>query len=443
MKRAVGNGGFAGAISWGEMVGGVDYGFAVVSTDAGTHDAGPGADAKWAENNTEQVTDWGWRALHETVLMGKKLVTEHYGRAPSHSYYMGCSTGGRQGLKEAQLFPEEFDGIIAGAPAWWTKHLQLWNGKVAMYNLPIDASHHIPTEMFAVIEREVLKQCDPQDGVVDNIISDPSKCEFKLETLLCGAGTTKNCLTLPQINMLEKVYSDWTEANQTTIFSHLFYGSESSWPMAMGQKEPPTLMTGYVKYMLGLGPNWRWQDTNFPELIALSDRMNVGNATADNFDMSPYFKRGGKLLHYHGWADSSITPGSSIHFRKQVERTLKTKGFQDLDSSYRFFLVPGMGHCGGSSSLTNAPDFIGARGGMGMNKELSAKLRTPKHDILLAMMHWVENGTAPDSIIASKIDAKAGGIYQQRPLCVYPKQARYRGTGDVKDASSWECKALY
>jgi feruloyl esterase len=216
--------------------------------------------------------------------------------------------------------------------------------KVGLYNLPSSAPYHIPSSLFPVIGAEVLKQCDPQDGVVDMIISDPARCNFRPEALLCAANVTNStasgCLIAPQINTVYYLYNDWVEANQTFVFPHFELGSEAQWNLLVGGNQPSTLGTDYVKYMLGLGPNWDWNNFE-PSLVALSDKINPGNATAGNFDLSPYYKKGRKLLQYHGLADGSIATGSSIYFYEHVLRTLKPQGI-DLDSFYRFFLVPGM-----------------------------------------------------------------------------------------------------
>jgi feruloyl esterase len=425
------------------MATGVQQGFAVLSTDAGTRSNSGMGSAAWAENAPEKVTDWGWRALHESVVAGKAIVKQFYSTTATFNYYMGCSTGGRQGLKEAQMFPDDFDGIVAGAPAWWTVHLQLANMKVGLYNLPVGAPNRIEPHMFPIIEAEVARQCDPQDGVTDGIISDPRVCRFRPETMLCGAGVIIDCLTMPQIQTLNHLYNDWVEANHSFIFPRQEYGSEWQWPMEIGNSEPASMGTDYVKYMLGKGPSWRWQDFN-PEIIKLSERVNPGNATADDFDMSPFQKKGGKLLHYHGLSDGSIVPGSSVHFYEQVLRTLKPKGI-NLDDFYRFYLIPGMGHCGGTSTTSKAPWYIG-----GPNQAMQAPLYIqnarfdPKHNVLHALMQWVENGTAPEDLIASSWEGQsASKPYRQRPICVYPKQAKYKGFGDEKLPSSWECSGFF
>ncbi|KAJ9404562.1 hypothetical protein DTO045G8_7635 [Paecilomyces variotii] len=440
---AVGNSGFAGGINWLDMGAGVKYGFATISTDTGH--SSTLLDATWAENDPEAFVDWSYRALHGSVLVAKDLTQKYYGKGPAFSYYTGCSTGGRQGLKEAEIFPDDFDGIVAGAPAWWTVHLQLWNMKVGMYNLPTDAPHHIPQELFPIIGAEVLRQCDGSDGVIDNIISDPRRCNFDPETLLCPGTTAAGCLTSPQLDTLYHLYGDWVEANQTFVFPHLELGSEGNWGMLLGSDEPTTLGTDYVKYVLGLGSNWTWQDFN-PSVLALSEKLNPGNATA-GFDLSAFSKKGGKILHYHGLSDGAIAAGSSLYYYNHVLRTLKPRGI-DLDGFYRYFMVPGLEHCTGTSSTMNAPwYFAGANqaGALGTGVSSVPGFADAEHDVLLAMMAWVERDQAPEYIIGTKWnnDTLQDKVARQRPLCMYPKQAMYIGTGDVDDPQNWVCEMLY
>ncbi len=200
-----------------------------MSTDTG-HNSTSG-DISWALNEPEKKIDFGWRAMHESVVLSKTLVNAFYGQESSYSYYSGCSTGGRQGLKEVQMFPNDFDGVLARAPAWWTTHLQTWTIKAGLYNLPISADHHISPALFTVIGAEVLKQCDAQDGVKDGIVSDPRRCDFFPEALLCGPGiqngTEAGCLTPFQVSTLYKIYNDYVGVNQTFVFPHLELGSEA------------------------------------------------------------------------------------------------------------------------------------------------------------------------------------------------------------------------
>lgn len=188
-----------------------------MSTDTGHNSTN--SDGSWALNK-ESLTDWGYRAMHGSVVLSKAIVSEYYDSTSKFSYYSGCSTGGRQGLKEVEMFPEDFDGVLAGAPAWWTSHLQTWTVKAGLYNLPTTKAGHIPTSLFPVIGKEVIRQCDAQDGLVDTIVSDPRGCEFIPEELLCKSAvvnqTEAGCLTVPQIETLYKIYGDYLETNQVS-----------------------------------------------------------------------------------------------------------------------------------------------------------------------------------------------------------------------------------
>lgn len=324
---------------------GAQYGFASMSTDTG-HRSGF-QDGSWAWQNLDAIENWGHKAMHGSVQAAKSIARAFYGsdgkRADiSSSYYSGCSTGGRQGLKEAQEHPDDFDGILAGAPAWWSKRLHLFNLVAGVFNLPVGAVHHIPSEMFPVIAAETLRQCDPQDGVRDNIISSPETCLLQLETLLCGPESdASRCLKAPQLETLHRLYNDWTEANSTFVFPHLLPGSEWEWAKLSGSDKPNSLGVDYVKYFLNFGPDWDWQEGYSPSLLQVADAMDPGNATADNYDLSPFFKRGGKLLLYHGLSDPGIPPGSTLYFYNQVVQTLMPRGIDVSDHS-RVFFVPGM-----------------------------------------------------------------------------------------------------
>ncbi|KAE8442204.1 hypothetical protein EG329_003733 [Mollisiaceae sp. DMI_Dod_QoI] len=438
-----GNGGFAGSVSWSAIIDAMWYGFAAISTDTGHESSG----ASWAYRNPDALINWGYRAMHDTVLKGKLVTQGYYGKNISYSYYRGCSAGGKQGLKEAEEFPEDFDGVIAGAPAWWTTHLQLWNMIVGIWNLPSNSSHYIPQSMSNFLADEVIRQCDPQDGVTDGIVMDPMGCQFRPEEILCAnnATNTSTCLNGDQVKTWNKLHDDWVEANQTFIFPSFMLGSEWGWNQLVSS--PSDLGTTYVQYMLNYGSNWTYQDWN-PDIIKVSDKLNPGNATADNYDLTPFYKKGGKLLQYHGLSDWSIATGSSIYFYNQVARTMEPNGI-DLDNFYRFYLIPGMGHCAGTYAGMNAPWYIagdGQNSNLGGNSHSVPGYSDSKHDVLLAMMAWVENGTAPTDIIATKYlndTNPEGGVLRQRPICVYPSHAVYNGTGDVDAPESWKCQPLY
>ncbi|KAL9080116.1 MAG: hypothetical protein Q9157_001076 [Trypethelium eluteriae] len=432
-----------------------------MSTDTG-HISSTG-DGSWALNDPQSQADWGYRAMHGSVSLAKELTKSYYGKSISYSYYSGCSTGGRQGLKEVQMFPEDFDGVLAGAPAWWTTHLQTWTVKVGLYNLPNNGANHIPASLFPVISAEVFRQCDAQDGLADGIISDPYGCDFYPETLLCDQSpppanatapysppydaNSSACLTGPQIDTLYHIYNDWVETNQTFVFPHLALGSEAQWSVLLDTSvtnSPNSLGTSWVANFLLSDPNWNYNNFSY-STVQLADQINPGMANADDFDLTPFYKRGGKLLHYHGLSDGLIATGSSIYFYKQVLKTMIAKGM-NLDDWYRFFLVPGMQHC--ANSVNDAPWYFA---GANQPFELGSSVYSvpgfsdPKHDILLALMAWTEEDRAPDSIIATKFanDSVEAPVIRQRPLCPFPTQARYVGLGNEDDAESWECRALY
>lgn len=421
-----------------------------MSTDTGHSSASN--DITWALNQPEKRTDWGWRAMHSSVVLAKEIVSAYYSQPAIFSYYSGCSTGGRQGLKDIQLFPDDFDGVLAGAPAWWTKHLQTWTTQIGLWNLPTTAEWHIQPELFPVIEKEILRQCDASDGLNDTIISDPRACNPYLEALLCPysddnatIANTTTCLTAPQIETLYKIYNDYKTPNSSLIFPRLELGSEYQWNVLLGRSSPNNLGQQYVQYFLLNEPDWSFYNFNY-SIVELADRLDPGNATADTFDLSPFHERGGKLLHYHGLADALISTGASEYFYKQVLSTMRTRDI-DLDEWYRLFLVPGMGHCGGTSESVNAPwYFAGANQAADISTSISGVpgFHDPEHDALLALMRWTENGTAPDRIVATKWvnDTLQDEVLRQRPLCPFPSQAKWDGEGDVDDAATWRCRGI-
>ena len=447
---AVGNGGFAGGINWLDMATGVGYGFASMSTDTG-HNSTSG-DLTWALHEPEKQKDFGYRAMHGSIVVAKQLVQAYYSCTPKYSYYSGCNTGGRQGLKEVEMFPEDFDGVLAGAPAWWTTHLQTWTVKLGLYNLPETADYHIPVSLFPAIGAEVLKQCDPQDGLADNIIMDPYGCDFYPEALLCGPGvqnqTEVGCLTAPQIGTLYNIYNDYVDTNQTFVFPHLALGSEDQWPVLLGAPTPSTLGYAYPQYFLDLGPDWNFYDFDY-SIVQLADKEDPRDCDANDYDLSPFQSKGGKLLMYQGYSDALISTGSSIYFYKEVLKTLYPKGI-DLDPFFRHFLVPGRQHCVDTPPDMNAPWYFAGANQAGSIGAPGAVHSVPgfvdaEHDVLLALMAWTENGTAPERIVATKWhnDTTQDSVWKQRPVCPYPKQARYVGHGDPDVAESWTCDYIY
>ncbi|CAI6334760.1 unnamed protein product [Periconia digitata] len=437
---AVGNGGFAGGIHYLDMSAGARYGFATMSTDTG-HNSSV-VDGTWAANAPEKVENWGHLAMHGSTVTAKLITASYYKKKISYNYYSGCSTGGRQGLKEAEEYPEDFDGIVAGAPAWFTKRMQPWTVKIALYNLPATADYHIPPVLYPVIGKEVLKQCDSQDGLTDSIISDPVGCKFEPEKLLCAEGATDDCLTSPQLNTLYNIYHDTMSSNQTYPFPSFYLGSEGDWAANLPASGPSPLGTHYVQYFLGLGKDWQPKDFN-EDIERLADEQDPGNATV-GYDLSAYHRKGGKILSYHGLSDASIPTGSTPLFHDQVQQQLSSTGV-DVNSFFRYFLVPGMGHCSRTTDAFKAPWYFAGPNQasvLGNTVHSVPGFEDEQHDALLAMMAWVEKGKAPEAIIATKYEdeSKHDKVHRQRPLCMLPKVAKYKGQGNADEAKNWECK---
>ncbi|KAK8131972.1 hypothetical protein PG999_000145 [Apiospora kogelbergensis] len=450
---AVGNGGFSGGVNWIEMGVGARYGFATMSTDTGHNSTGQ--DMSWALGRPEAKKDWAGRSLHGSTVLAKKIIEGYYsGTALQRSYYSGCSTGGRQGIKSAQDYPEDFDGILAGAPAWWSTRQQLWQLKVGAINLPEDSLGYIPPVMFGAISDQVLQQCDGSDGIVDGIIMDPTKCNLRLEKLLCTpahAGNSSTCLAEAQLQTLQQLYLPLIDLDADVhkleyLYPSFGVGSEQQMPASFGQNNAPSLYgTEYAAKYVFDDAAWDWRRDFGAATFAAADRLDPGDVNAVHHDLSAFHARGGKLLTYHGHADGLIPPGASRLLHDRTYAAMAARGVA-LDGFYRLFFVPGMQHCGGG--VYDAPWFFGGGGQATTLTDLASQDVWPlpgfqdgEHDILRALVEWVEEDKAPQRIVATKFknDTIAQGVLRQRPICKYPEQAQYVGNGDINIAANWEC----
>ncbi|HSR05533.1 MAG TPA: tannase/feruloyl esterase family alpha/beta hydrolase, partial [Bryobacteraceae bacterium] len=296
--QAVGNGGWAGVISFQAMALALHEGYATASTDTGHQ--GNGQDASFALGHPEKITDFSYRAVHEMTVKAKAMIMSYYGRAPRLSYWNGCSTGGRQGLMEAQKYPEEFDGIIAGAPANYQTHLHAWSVAMGVAALKDKASNLSPANL-RMIHQAVLATCDAADGVKDGLLNDPRRCHFDPSTLRCATSTSENCLTAPQVEAVKKMYTPVKTQSGTLIFPTFEPGSELGWTVLAGGPEPASVATGTFAYLVYKNPKWDWRTFDAERDTALADSTDIINAT--NPDLSAFQSRGGKLLMYHGWND--------------------------------------------------------------------------------------------------------------------------------------------
>ncbi|KAI1823955.1 putative ferulic acid Esterase/Feruloyl esterase [Xylaria intraflava] len=436
---AIGNGGFGGGINWLDMGAAAHYGFAVVSTDTGHNSLT--ADGRWALNNAEAKTDWGWRAVHGSVVLGKLLTQAYYTQSIAYSYYSGCSTGGRQGLKEVQMFPDSFDGVLVGSAAWDTNHLNNWVTQAATYNWPADDEKHIDWHLLPAIGVEITKQCDNIDGVADGIISLPGLCNVDFEALSCeGPGANKSaCLTAPQAQTLRNVYSNWT-ADGELLYTGLLPGSEGQMYAVLSYPDASPYGIGYARYFVLNNASFAFADFN-DSLVSIAEQMDPGNATADDYDLTAFRQRGGKMIMYHGAADGLVpTRGSDLYY----ERVVKGMGgnMTETQEFFKYFMVPGMQHC--AETLVDAPWAFGGASQasfFGNDTWSVPGFVDAQHDILLNLLAWRENATT-NQVVATTWNTPtntSSGVLRQRPLCPYPQMAIWDENGPVNDAKSWSC----
>jgi feruloyl esterase len=398
--QSVGNGAWAGTISYPAMATALAAGYAAASTDTG-HE---GNNAEFVIGHPEKVTDFAWRAVHEMTAESKALIGAYYGNPAKYSYWNGCSTGGRQALTEAQRFPNDYDGIIAGAPANYVTHLQggqVWTSAITHK----DEAAYIPAAKYPAIHAAALAQCDALDGVKDGVIENPTRCAFDPNVIQCKGADSPECLTAPQVEVARKTYS-----GVKNLFPGLEPGSEMGWATLSGPKTMDLALDTY-RLLLFQDPKWTYQSFDAQKDIAHADRTIGSVMNAIDPNLRPLFAHGGKLIQYHGWADPGIAPGNSVNYYKSVLEAMGGKA--KVDSSYRLFMVPGMGHCAGGDG-------------------------TSTFDMVRALDQWVTASKAPDRIPASKV--VNGATVRTRPLCPYPQTAAHNGSGSTDDASSFTCR---
>lgn len=430
--EGVGNGGFGGAISYSAMAPAVQLGYAATSTDTGH--VGSSYDGSFALGHPQKIIDFGYRSIHLMTVRGKQISDAFYGGNPKHSYFDGCSTGGRQALMEAQRFANDYDGIIAGDPvAYYTHHHvggNLWVVR-QMFN---DPASTVFTTQDTLLGNAVNAACDGLDGVVDGVLNDPRLCHYNPEKLLCqGSKKPPICLTAEQVEAVKNI---WTGPDQT-VHQRDYYppfergGEAEGWPFSISPEPPPAQQTDhhaeigvpFFEYFVFDNPDWDFRTFNWisdpayvENKVVVSGQTLASVLNSINPDLSQFQAHGGKLIQYHGFSDPEVPPLTSINYFESVVN-FRDESTQWTQEYYRLFMVPGMNHC---------------KGGPGANV----------FDMLTPLVQWVEDDVAPSRIIATHYvnNDPTQGVQFTRPLCSYPREAVYKGSGNTNDAANFVCK---
>jgi feruloyl esterase len=405
--EAVGNGGWAGTISYTALAAAVAAGYAGASTDTGH----VGNNADFALGHPEKLIDLAYRSIHEMTVQSKTVIKELYGSPAKYSYYNGCSQGGRQGLAAAQKYPEDFNGIIAGASAWNT--MGMHEARTAL-NLTVnkDTAAVIPPGKYPMIHEAVLNACDALDGVKDGVIENPIKCNFDYKQLLCKAGDAADCLTAGQVESAKAMTSRLTDLKTGKMIweGHLMPGSELGWA-TLGGPQPLGLSVSGLRNVAFQDRNWDYHQLDLSRDGARVAESDKGVMYSGNPDLRPFFDHGGKLLMYHGWSDPQVFPLNSVMYYQMV---LDKVGKDKASNSIELFMMPGVNHCAGGPG-------------------------TDTFDKVKVLEQWVEQGKKPSQVVASH--STSGKVDKTRPLCPYPQVAKYKGAGDTNDAASFVCAA--
>jgi len=409
--EAIGNGGFAGSLTYSGMIQALIANYATASTDTGH--SGAMDEAVWALGHPEKVVDFGSRAVHELTAKSKAIITSFYGSKAKYAYWNGCSEGGSQALSEAQLFPDDYDGILAGAPANYITRLQT-GGNWISQAIHKNPASFIPASKLTLINQAVVAACDLNDGVKDGVIADPRTCHYDFAPLQCKGAEAEDCLTEEQVAGLRKVY-DGPKNPRTgdQLFPGLSRGGELDWrAWVVGTDVPPhnlqhRIQDSFFKDFVFQNPNWDWATLDFDKDVATADSKVGPVLNHISPDLHAFKARGGKMVQFHGWYDPAISPINSINYFQSVQSAMgDTKDF------YRLFMIPGMYHCAGGPGAT-------------------------EFDRLATVVHWVEDGKIPDQVVA--YHQKEGVVDRTRPLCSFPRFAKYKGTGSTDDAANYLC----
>ena len=404
----LGGGGWAGNVRIEAAEPGLAKGYATMQTDGG-HASESVWDTSWVAN-PQSISDFAYRAIHEMTAVGKLVVAKYYGKPQSRAYYQGCSTGGRQGLMEVQRYPDDYDGVIAGAPVY---NLLVQTSAVVRNQTFAAEGAGFTEDQFKLVNQTVLKACDAADGLADGVISDPRQCKWDPAELQCKPGQTgPDCLGKGQVEALRTVYGGVQEIDGRQAAWPLIRGGELGWSRFI-QVSATTRdasngggLGGALRGPLLGDPNFDMAKFDHTRDVATIRSSAFAKAyEAGNPAIGDFLGKGHKLLLWHGWSDPGPSPVGTIAYHEQVRGSVPASAANE-----RLFLAPGVYHCGGGPG----PD---------------------KFDLLGALDHWVQTGEAPATLLATKVGSKVS-----RPLCPYPSVAHYRGAGDPDAAASFECR---
>ncbi len=398
--------GLGGVLNYNAMGVGLTDGFAVASTDTGHQ----GGDTAWMQV-PDKLTDFAGRAMHETTVVGKALTTAYYGSAPRYSYMLECGGGSAAALHEVQKYPADYHGVVVGGHA---AHLtrQIFGQYWLWQATHPDGVAILPAAKLPAIHNAVLNKCDMLDGVKDGLLEDPTRCTFDPTEIECKSGDGANCLTTAQVEAVQKIYSGpINPRTNERIWSPLYRGSELDWSFFTESAAPIGIATSALRMILG-DPSWDYRKTpvDFDRHVALADASDIARVSASNPDISAYVKGGGKLILSGGWNNALVPAGAVLDYYKRVEARI---GVEETQRGVRLYMVPGMIECNGGPG-------------------------TDTFDMLSVMRRWVENGQAPNEVLASRVEH--GKVIRTRPLCPYPQVATYRGSGSTEDAANFVCR---
>lgn len=428
-----GNGGLSGCLAYDTMAYTVGMGFASVGANNG-HNGSTGVSFL---NSPETIKDFAWRSVHTNTVVGKQVTETFYQKKHTKSYFIGCSTGGRQGFKSAQSFPEDFDGIVAGAPALDYNHYVSWSSHFYLVTGPPGSPSYLTPDQWLAVHADVMAQCDGLDGSVDGILEEPSLCHYRPESLLCPPGTpanTSTCITGAQAGHVRAVFSDLHGEGGKFVYPQLRPGAEASNSLLSG--EPFAFALDWFTHAVynGSAPAL---ETMGPADWAFADAVNPGDIRTWSGDLSAARDRGAKILTYHGLQDPIMSDGISSRYYDYVARTMNLTP-ADMDDFYRYFRISGMEHCFGGPGAVN----------FGQRSRQTAPTVNPAENVLTALVHWVEDGTTPDTIMGTSFVGGNGGFGSGTPgtevdfkrrHCRYPLRNVHTGKGDPKDPDTWEC----